>query len=465
MAIQSINPANGETLAQFDEFDDAKLEACLARATEAFGQYRRTRFEQRAEWLRKAADIMDSEAEDLARMMVEEMGKPFNAAVAEAKKCAWVCRYYADNGAQLLADETIETEADASYVRYLPLGPILAAMPWNFPFWQVFRFAATALMAGNVGLLKHASNVPQCALAIEQVLQRAGFADGVFQTLLIGSSRVDNVLKDSRIKAATLTGSVGAGAHVASTAGVEIKKSVMELGGSDPFIVMPSADIESAAATAVTARTINNGQSCIAAKRFIVHADVYDEFVERMVDGMEALKIGDPMERDTQIGPLATADIANDVAGQVERSIAAGAQCPTGGERIAGPGNYYRPTVLTDIPENAPAYSEEVFGPVASVFKVNDIDEAIRLANGTEFGLGSSAWTRDADEQERFIDEIEAGQTFINAMVASDPRLPFGGVKRSGYGRELSRHGIQEFVNIKTISVSQTGHADYSQTE
>jgi succinate-semialdehyde dehydrogenase/glutarate-semialdehyde dehydrogenase len=376
--------------------------------------------------------------------------------VSEAEKCAWVCRYYAENAAAHLADEIVETNATKSFVRYQPLGAILAVMPWNFPFWQVFRFAAPALMAGNVGLLKHASNVPQCALAIEDIFLRAGFDQGLFQTLLIGSETVTSVLEDARVAAATLTGSEPAGRSVAGLAGKQIKKTVLELGGSDPFIVMPSANLEEAVTTAVKARTINNGQSCIAAKRFIVHEQIYDRFETEFVAAMKQLRIGDPLDEKTDIGPLATAQILRDLEEQVNVSVAQGAKLLTGGQRpkLAGDlarGNFFEPTVLADIPKDAPASCDETFGPVASLFRVASIDQAIELANSTTFGLGSSAWTNDADERERLINELEAGSVFINGMVASDPRLPFGGVKHSGYGRELSYFGIREFVNIKTV--------------
>jgi succinate-semialdehyde dehydrogenase/glutarate-semialdehyde dehydrogenase len=381
------------------------------------------------------------------------MGKPLKAAMEESVKSAWGCRYYAENAEAFLRDEAVPTDAGTNYVRYQPIGAVLAIMPWNFPFWQVFRFAAPALMAGNVGLLKHASNVPQCALAIEEIFQRAGFPDGVFQTLMIGSDQVARLIDDARVAAVTLTGSEPAGMQVAAQAGKRIKKTVLELGGSDPYIVMPSADLQAAAETAVKARVINNGQSCIAAKRFIVADAVADDFERRFVERMQSLRIGDPMEESTELGPLATKQILEDLDDQVQRSVAAGARVLTGGHRLDGPGNFYAPTVLTAIPEKAPAYREELFGPVASLFRVPDLEAAIHLANDTPFGLGASVWTNDERERERLIDEIEAGQVFVNGMTASDPRLPFGGVKRSGYGRELSIYGIREFVNIKTVSI------------
>jgi succinate-semialdehyde dehydrogenase/glutarate-semialdehyde dehydrogenase len=370
------------------------------------------------------------------------------------QKCALVCRYYADNAEKHLSDEYVQTDASDSYVHFQPLGPVLAVMPWNFPFWQVFRFAAPALMAGNVGLLKHASNVPQSALAIEDLLREAGFDHGEFQTLLITSEQVASLLEDERVKAATLTGSEPAGASVASNAAKRIKKSVLELGGSDPFIVMPSADLEEAVKTAVKARIVNNGQSCIAAKRFIVHEEIASEFESRFVAAMESLRIGDPMDESTDVGPLATPQIVDDIEKQVEESVAAGAKLLTGGQRYGDKGNFYEPTVLTDIPRDAPAYAEETFGPVASLFRVKNIGDAIALANATPFGLAASVWTNDDEERKRFIDGIESGQVFVNAMVASDPRVPFGGVKHSGFGRELGVYGIREFVNIKTIWVA-----------
>jgi succinate-semialdehyde dehydrogenase / glutarate-semialdehyde dehydrogenase len=455
MAIATINPSTGETLKSFEPLGPDQIDEKLQRAANTFQVYRRTSMEERKRMMLRAAEILESEKHEFGRLMTVEMGKPIKAAIGEAEKCAWVCRYYADNAEQHLADKAIPTEAKKSFVRFEPLGPVLAVMPWNFPFWQVFRFAAPALMAGNVGLLKHASNVPQCALAIEDLLRRAGFPEGSFQTLLIGSDKVQNILEDARVRAATLTGSEPAGRSVASVAGKQIKKTVLELGGSDPFIVMSSADLTDATSTAVKARTINNGQSCIAAKRFIVAREIYDEFERRFVEGMKALKIGDPLEESTEIGPLATPQILEDLDSQVKKSVAAGARVLTGGRKLNRPGNFYEPTVLTDIPESAPAYCEEVFGPVALLFRVKGIEEAIELANKTDFGLGSSAWTNDHDEQQQFIREIVAGVVFINGMVASDPRLPFGGVKNSGYGRELSEFGIREFVNIKTVNIQK----------
>jgi succinate-semialdehyde dehydrogenase / glutarate-semialdehyde dehydrogenase len=415
--------------------------------------WRRTEFSTRARMVLAAAEILDMEKDQLARIMTAEMGKPIQAARDEAAKSAWGCRYYAQNAEAFLGGEPISIEAGTSYIRYQPIGPVLAVMPWNFPFWQVFRFAAPALMAGNVGLLKHASNVPQCALAIEDIFRRAGCPEGAFQTLLVGSDQVPRLIDDARVMAVTLTGSEPAASQVAAQAGRQIKKTVLELGGSDPFVVMPSADLDSAARTAVKARTINNGQSCIAAKRFVLAEAIAGEFERRFVAAMRALKVGDPMDEATDVGPLATPQILEDLDGQVRKSVAAGARVLVGGKRLDRPGNYYAPTVLDGIPKNAPAYGEEMFGPVAALFRVPDIDAAIRVANDTAFGLGASIWTNDDNERARFIDEIEAGQVFVNGMVASDPRLPFGGVKHSGYGRELSVQGIREFVNVKTVCI------------
>jgi succinate-semialdehyde dehydrogenase/glutarate-semialdehyde dehydrogenase len=454
MPIASVNPATGETLATFESLGNADIELKLQRAIDAFAINRMRTFADRAERMMHAAAILEARAEVFGRTITLEMGKPIAAAIAEVRKCATVCRHYSEHAERYLAPEHIKTDASESYVRFDPLGPVLAVMPWNFPFWQVFRFAAPALMAGNVGLLKHASNVPQSALAIEDILREAGFDHGEFQTLLIGAEQVGALLDDPRVKAATLTGSEPAGASVASSAARQIKKSVLELGGSDPFIVMPSADLDAALTTAVKARIVNNGQSCIAAKRFIVHEQIAEEFEKRFVAAMEALRVGDPLDESTDVGPLATPQIVDDIEKQVNASIAAGAKLLTGGKRLQDRGNFYAPTVLTNIPESAPAFADETFGPVASLFRVNDIDAAIRLANATTFGLGASVWTRDADETSRFVAEIESGQVFVNAMVASDPRIPFGGVKRSGFGRELGVYGIREFVNIKTVWIA-----------
>ena len=451
MAIASVNPATGKTLRTFEPHSEAEIERRVALAAQEFARWRRRPWAERASPMAKAGDVLDGRKTEWGRRMTLEMGKPIAAGVAEAEKCAWVCRFYADNAERFLADEPVSTDASRSFVRYDPLGPILAVMPWNFPFWQVFRFAAPALMAGNVGLLKHASNVPDCALAIEEIFREAGFPEGAFQTLLVGSDRVASLIDDPRIAAVTLTGSEGAGVSVGRSAGAQIKKAVLELGGSDPFIVMPSADLETAASTAVKARTVNNGQSCIAAKRFIVHRDVADAFEKRFVEKMRALKVGDPMDPSVEVGPLATPAIRDEVDGLVRRTVAAGARVALGGKPADGPGNFYPPTVLADVPAGSPADVEEIFGPVASLFRVANIDEAIVVANRTRFGLGSSAWTREPAERERFERELEAGAVFINGMVKSDPRLPFGGVKKSGFGRELSAHGIREFVNVKTV--------------
>jgi len=454
MAIASVNPANGKVLKTFEALSDSWVDAKIGRAASTFPSFQRLPFTQRGRWMMKAAEILENEKEELGRLMTMEMGKPLRSAIEEAVKCAWACRYYAENAERFLADEVVETAATKSYIHYQPLGSILAVMPWNFPFWQVFRFVAPALMAGNVGLLKHASNVPQCALKIEEILLRAGFPEGTFQTLLIGSKQVDRVLDDPRIRAATLTGSEEAGVQVGTGAAKRIKKVVLELGGSDPFIVMPSANLEQAVSTAVKARIVNNGQSCIAAKRFIVAEPIMEEFQEKFVSQMEALKIGDPLDESTELGPLATADGVTSLDADVKKTVAAGARILTGGKPLHNrPGNYYSPTVLTDIPLNSPAYREELFGPVACLFPAKNLEDAIRIANDSKFGLGASAWTNDAAERDRFIHDLEAGMVFINRMVASDPRLPFGGVKKSGHGRELGPYGIREFTNIKTVWV------------
>jgi succinate-semialdehyde dehydrogenase / glutarate-semialdehyde dehydrogenase len=454
MGIRSINPANGRLIQSFSPLSARELDRKLHNSWTVFHSYRRTSLTERTQLMKHAAEILENEKEFFARLMTTEMGKTLRAAMEESGKCAWACRYFADSAERWLTDEMVDTGAARSFVHYEPLGPVLAIMPWNFPFWQVFRFAAPALMAGNVGLLKHASNVPQCALAIEDIFRRAGFPEGVFQTLLIGSDQVRRVIEDPRVAAVTVTGSEGAGSEVACQAGKHIKKTVLELGGSDPFIVMPSADLEIVAATGVKARTVNNGESCIAAKRFIVAEAIYDDFERRFVDGMAALRVGDPMDDATDVGPLATEKVMQDLDAQVQRLVSAGARVLTGGKRIQRPGNFYMPTVLTNIDRTNPTYREELFGPVAMLFRVADITEAIQVANETPFGLAASVWTNDVAEQQRFIHEIEAGVVFINKMVASDPRLPFGGVKHSGYGRELSAHGLREFTNIKTVSIA-----------
>ncbi|HXQ25770.1 MAG TPA: NAD-dependent succinate-semialdehyde dehydrogenase [Candidatus Acidoferrales bacterium] len=453
MAIATVNPTTGQLVKSFEPMPDSQIEEKLRRAALTFPKFRSLTFAERAGMMKKAGDILESEKNELAALMTTEMGKTLRSAVDEAAKCAWVCRYYAEHAERFLADEVIDTVASRSFVRYQPLGVILVIMPWNYPFWQVFRFIAPGLMGGNVGLLKHASNVPQCALKIEEVLCRAGFPEGAFQTLLIGSDKVDRILDDPRIAAATLTGSEEAGIQVGMAAAKRVKKVVLELGGSDPFIVMPSADLQDAIATAVKARTLNNGQSCIAAKRFIVAEQVADQFERGFVAAMQSLRLGDPFDAGTDVGPLATADAVTSLHADVQKTVQAGARVLTGGKPADRPGNFYLPTVLTDVPENSPAYREEFFGPVASLFRVKNADDAIRVANDSRFGLGASAWTNHPDEQERFINELEAGMVFINHLVASDPRVPFGGVKRSGHGRELSVHGIREFMNIKTVWV------------
>jgi succinate-semialdehyde dehydrogenase/glutarate-semialdehyde dehydrogenase len=463
--MKSVNPATGEVLGTFEELSDAALDAKLARAAATFRTWRKAPFAERGRALVRAAEELEARKERWGRIMTLEMGKTLRSAVAEAEKCAWVCRYYAENGERFLADEEWRSGASRSYVRHLPLGPVLAVMPWNFPFWQVFRFAAPALMAGNVGLLKHASNVPQSALAIEEVFRLAGVPDGGFQTLLVGSSRVVRIVEDDRVAAVTLTGSEPAGASVASTAGKEIKKTVLELGGADPFIVMPSASLDAAVKTAVTARCINNGQSCIAAKRFIVHEKVYATFEKAFVERMAALKVGDPLDPATDVGPLSSPSELEKLDGQVRAAVKDGAKVLTGGKPLGGKGSFYPPTVLVDVPRTSRSAREELFGPVAMVFRARDLDEAIAIANDTSFGLGSSVWTEDPAERQRFVDEIEAGATFVNAMVASDPRLPFGGVKRSGYGRELSAAGIREFVNAKTVAIFEVAPEKHAETE
>ncbi|MDT6982539.1 NADP-dependent succinic semialdehyde dehydrogenase [Streptomyces lusitanus] len=457
MHIATVNPVNGETVKTYHPMDEDELERRLQLAEATFRTYRTTTFEERSRLLHHAAEILDEDQDAVGKVITTEMGKPITQARAEAAKCAKAMHWYADHAAELLADE----EPDASdvkdsgasrvLVRYRPLGPVLAVMPWNFPLWQVIRFAAPALMAGNVGLLKHASNVPQTALYLEDLFHRAGFTEGCFQTLLIGSAAVDDLLHDERIKAATLTGSEPAGRAVASTCGEMIKKTVLELGGSDPFVVMPSADLDRAAEVAVTARAQNAGQSCIAAKRFIVHTDVYDAFTERFVAGMKALRVGDPMDEDTDVGPLSSEQGRKDLEELVDDAVRAGATVLCGGERPDGPGWFYPPTVLAGIDREMRIHREEAFGPVATLYRVDDLDEAVLIANDTPFGLSSNVWTRDEAEIDRFVRDLEAGGVYVNGMTASHPAFPFGGVKRSGYGRELSGHGIREFCNITTV--------------
>jgi len=451
MAIASINPVTGEVLKTFATLTEQELEHKLALADNTFATYKHTSFADRTQWLNKAADILEAQKTELGIIMTLEMGKTLKSAIAEVEKCANLCRFYAEHAPTFLADTIANTDASRTLIRYQPLGIILAVMPWNFPFWQVFRFAVPCLMAGNVGLLKHASNVPQCALAISEVFRQADVPEGAFQTLLIGSDQVTNLVADPRVKAATLTGSESAGQSLAAIAGHHLKKVVLELGGSDPFIVLKSADLELAVSTAVTARVMNNGQSCIGAKRFILEEAIADQFIQKFVEQFKALKVGDPMQSDTDVGPLATPQILEDLDSQVKASIVAGAKVLVGGYRLPEKGNFYAPTILADIPLGAPPYQEEFFGPVALVFRVKNINEAIALANSTNFGLGASVWTNDFQEQEQAIEQIEAGSVFVNSMVKSDPRIPFGGIKRSGYGRELGVEGIREFVNIKTI--------------
>ena len=451
MPIQSLNPATGELLKSFTPLTEEALLQKIGLAEIALAAYADVPLAHRALCMRKLAYLLESESADLAALITSEMGKPITESRAEIAKCALACRYYAENAAAILAPEPVDVAPNTAHVQWDPLGIVLAVMPWNFPFWQVFRFLAPALMAGNVGLLKHASNVPQCALAIEALVRRAGFSRGTFQTLLIDSEQVEMVLADDRIAAVTVTGSEAAGRAIAAQAGWFLKKSVLELGGSDPFIVMPSADLGAAVTAAVKARCINSGQSCIAAKRFIVADSIYDEFEERFTAGMKAMKVGDPTLETTQIGPLSSAAQVFDLEAQVEAAVAAGARVLTGGARAGSNGNYFQPTVLSGLPRNAAVYREELFGPVAMLFRVRDVDEAIQVANDTQFGLAASAWTRNHTEQRRFVTELHCGSVFLNAFVASDPRLPFGGVKRSGYGRELSAAGMREFLNAKTV--------------
>jgi len=454
MAIQTRNPTTGVVLKTFDAHSERQIDAILAKSVAAHEGLRLWSFDKRAKHLRRVADILRDEAETLGEIVTTEMGKTLASAIAEVKKCAVGAEYYAETATLHLADDVVKTEAAKSYRAYQPLGPVLAVMPWNYPIWQVIRFAAPALMAGNSGLLKHASNVPQCALYIEDIFRRAGFPEGAFQTLLISGTQVEAILRDDRVKAATLTGSEPAGASVASICGEEIKPTVLELGGSDAFIIMPSADLEAAIKTGVTARNQNNGQSCIAAKRFIVHAEIYDDVKARLVRAVEALTVGDPMDAETDIGPLVNAQSRDEITSQVASAVKDGATLLTGGTPIEGPGWFFKPGILENIPESSNAYREEIFGPVALLFKVGSIEEAIALANDSPFGLGSSIWTDDAAEQTLAIRDIQAGATFVNAMTSSHPALPFGGIKRSGYGRELAAEGIRAFCNVKTVYIA-----------
>ena len=468
MAIATTNPATSEVVKTFDALTESEVQDRLERAAIAFRSYRRTSYAERSGWMRATADLLDAEADSIAALMTLEMGKTLKAAKAEVGKCASGCRYYAKHAERLLAGHDVDAAAIAAtraYVRWEPLGPVLAVMPWNFPLWQAFRFAAPALMAGNVGLLKHASNVPQTALLMEELLRRGGFPADVFQTLLIGSGQVEAVLRDRRVAAVTLTGSGPAGQSVAAIAGSEIKKSVLELGGSDPFVVMPSADLERAATVAAVARCQNNGQSCIAAKRFIVHEQVADRFEELFADALRALVVGDPTDEGTDVGPLATEQGREDVEELVADAVAQGARVVVGGTRPDGPGWYYPPTLLTGVTTDMRMFAEEVFGPVAQLHRVADLDAAIELANDTEFGLGSNAWTGDPDEQERFAAELQAGMVFINGMTTSYPELPFGGIGTSGYGRELADLGIREFCSAKSVWVGEGATASTAHSE
>ncbi|MBS1271121.1 MAG: Succinate-semialdehyde dehydrogenase [NADP(+)] 1 [Candidatus Marinimicrobia bacterium] len=454
MALQSVNPANDRLIKQYEEHTNAEIESTLESATRAFEQWRKSPFEERSERMMAAADLLRAKKDHWAEIMVREMGKPISEARAEAEKCAWVCEYYAENAEEFLQSEEIETDASKSMIRYEPLGPVLAVMPWNFPFWQVFRFAAPGLMAGNVGLLKHASNVPECALAIEEIFSGAGFPEGTFQTLLIGSDKVEPVIRDERVKAVTLTGSEIAGRKVAEDAGNALKKTVLELGGSDPFIILDDANIDKAVKVGVNARCINSGQSCIAAKRFIVVQSQLGEFTQKYVEEMRQLQVGAPMDESTQVGPLARKDLRDELHDQVQQSVMDGADKLLGGQVREGKGYFYEPTVLANVQKGMAVYEEETFGPVAAIIPAESEEDAIFIANDTKFGLGAALWTRNKKRGEELSAEIDAGAVFINGLVKSDPRLPFGGVKQSGYGRELSYHGIREFVNMKTVWIA-----------
>ncbi len=456
MSLVSRNPATGEVFGTFEELTDAEIDARLAKAQKAFELWRDVSFVERKAKMLKLAGYLKANSRSLGELATREMGKPIKAAVGEVEKCAWACEYYAEHAEKILAPEPIETDAGKSYARFDPIGVVLAVMPWNFPFWQVMRFAAPAAMAGNVGVLKHASNVPQCAATIEKAFLEAGFPEGVFQNLAIGAAKVERVIRDPRVVAVTLTGSEPAGSKVASLAGSLIKKTVLELGGSDPFIILEDADVEQVVLVATTARVQNNGQSCIAAKRFIVAKKIADKFLVAFKHHFENLKVGDPLDETVQVGPLASENGLKDIEAQVQKSVAMGAKIVTGGKRVGTRGYFYAPTILTDLKPGMPAYSEELFAPVASVIVVKDEEEAVQVANATEFGLGAALWTTDLARAERLAAKIEAGCIFVNGMVKSDPRLPFGGVKKSGYGRELSDYGIKEFVNIKSVWIAKS---------
>ncbi|RJO63095.1 MAG: NAD-dependent succinate-semialdehyde dehydrogenase [Myxococcales bacterium] len=449
--MESINPSTGELLKRFEEHSAAAIDAKLARAEAAFADWRGTSLGQRAALMKKAAEILRADSRNYGKLLTLEMGKPIKQARAEVEKCAWVCEYYADHAESHLAERAIQTDAEASFVRYDPLGPVLAVMPWNFPFWQVFRFAAPALMAGNVGVLKHASNVPQAALAIEEIFRRAGFPEGTFTTLLISARATEGVIRDRRIKAVTLTGSEAAGRRVAAVAGEMLKKTVLELGGSDPFVVLADADLSRAATVGAQARNINNGQSCIAAKRFIVERKVADEFSKLFADALAKIKLGDPLDELTEVGPMARDDLRRELHAQVEKTVSQGAKLALGGKLVEGKGYYYPVTLLTGVKPGMTAADEETFGPAAALLVAKDAEEAIAIANASRYGLGASLWTRDLERAKRLAPRIEAGAVFVNGLVKSDPRLPFGGVKDSGYGRELSEEGIREFMNVKAV--------------
>ena len=453
MALHAVNPTTGKEIERFDEFAWKQTDARLTTAAEAFKDWRLTSFAERVDHMRTLAELLRRNKREYGKIMTLEMGKPITEAMAESEKCAWACDFYAEKAEALLADEEVPTDAKLSLVRHEPLGPILAVMPWNFPFWQVFRFVAPSFMAGNVGLLKHASNVPRCAISIQEIIEEAGFPRGTFNTLLVGSRQVERIVRDSRIRAVTLTGSEKAGASVAAVAGSEVKKTVMELGGSDPFIVLKDADLEKAADVGAQARCINTGQSCIAAKRFIVEKAVSKEFISLFVEAMRSLRVGDPLKEDTQVGPVARADLRDELVRQVSASVSKGARVDLGGKPARGPGFFFEPTVLSGVRKGMPAYDEEVFGPVAGVITVPGESDAIEVANDTRYGLGASIWTENLEKAIRLVSEVEAGMVFVNGLVKSDPRLPFGGVKSSGYGRELAAFGLREFVNVKTVWV------------